>query len=92
MTHAVPRPRKTSTRTSTTRHPVTAVRQAPATDRRSLTDRVPLDRKPPLPKRTPGTALDDVHRNSIVQVNRQQLVDGVAPASDRWFRANTEPS
>ncbi|TQS39987.1 hypothetical protein [Cryptosporangium phraense] len=57
-----------------------------AADRRALVDRVPLDRQPPLPKRTPGTALDDVHRNSIIQINR----DEPAPASDRWFKANNE--
>lgn len=94
MTHAVPRPRKTQARTTVTRHPVTPVRSVNATDRRSLagTDRIPLDRQPPLPKRTPGVALDDVHRDSVIQINRDQIVDGVAPpASDRWFRARTQP-
>jgi hypothetical protein len=91
MTHAVPRPRKTSSRTSVTRHPVTPVRVTGAADRRSLAapDRVPLDRQPPLPKRQPGAALDAVHRNSIIQVNRD--ANGAVPASDRWFRANVEP-
>ena len=95
MTHAVPRPRKAQARTTTnTRHPVTPARSAGATDRRSLagTERIPLDRQPPLPKRTPGVALDGVHRDSIIQISRDQLVNGVAPpASDRWFRANRGP-
>ncbi|WP_143175661.1 hypothetical protein [Cryptosporangium aurantiacum] len=93
MTHAVPRPRKPQARTSTSRHPVTPVRPSTAADRRALVnpDRVPLDRQPPLPKRTPGEALDDVHRNSIIQISRAQLADGNPPSSDRWFRANREP-
>lgn len=94
MTHAVPRPRKAQARQSTTRHPVTPVRPVGLSDRRSLagTDRVPLDRQPPLPKRQPGAALDSIHRDSIIQISRDQLVDGVIPpGSDRWFRARTEP-
>jgi len=73
---------------------VTPVRPSSQGDRRSLVspDRVPLDRQPPLPKRSPGAALDDVHRNSIIQISRDQLAGGAArPSSDRWFRANRQP-
>ncbi|MFI5959633.1 hypothetical protein [Cryptosporangium sp. NPDC051539] len=67
------------------------MRPSSSADRRALVtpDRVPLDRQPPLPKRTPGIALDEVHRNSIIQISRDQLADGAdKPVSDRWFRAN----
>ncbi|MFB9318945.1 hypothetical protein [Cryptosporangium minutisporangium] len=69
------------------------MRPTNSTDRRALVspERVPADRRPPLPKRTPGVALDDVHRNSIIQISREQLAEGPAPSSDRWFRANREP-
>jgi hypothetical protein len=81
MTHAVPRPR-----VSTSSGP----RSASARPRHPLgAPHTPPEAQPPLPKRAPGVALDAIHRDSVIP--RRDMDGGGPGASLRWFSPKQEP-
>jgi hypothetical protein len=92
MTHAVPRPRTPSTRAAASRprHPASSGRPVGVTDRALGTHAVPEARAatpPTLPRRTPGVALDAVHRESVIPL--RQLEASERSQSERWFTPKT---
>jgi hypothetical protein len=81
MTHAVPRPRtsgSSSPRSGSARprHPLGAPHNSP-------------EANAPLPKREPGTALDAIHRDSVIP--RRDMTGGPPGASVRWFSPHQKP-
>lgn len=91
MTHAVPRPRTTSTRASTARprHPANPGRPSTNGAERLLSPPAAPDGPQELPKRTPGVALDAVHEESVIPLRH---LDGSANnKSERWFTPHRQP-
>ena len=84
MTHAVPRPRKPSARTTTgrPRHPANSGRTSTGGADRLLGSHAVPESQPTLPKRKPGIALDAVHENSVIPLRD---LDGTNEKSERWF-------
>jgi hypothetical protein len=78
MTHAVPRPRGTS-----------SPRSASARPRHPLGAPHVSDPHPVLPKRAPGAALDAIHRDSVIP--RRDMEGGPPGASLRWFEPHQRP-